>query len=363
MELPNNEKNLEKDVDAIGLFKKNIFNVIANFPSGYFTLVMATGIVSIAAHLFAYGIITDVTLYINIIAFILLSLILIIRLLFYTTEIVGDFYNSDKNLEFLSFPAACCVLGSQFVLIFNNNPVGIFFFILGFTAWIFFIYTLFAVRIEEDHKPSFVGINGSWLLIIVSTQSLAVLSGLLAENFPQYLDKILFFSFVLFLCGGMFYIIIITMIFYRLIFLKVQAERLQANYWISMGADAISVLAGTILILNAGKSTFLFDVLPFIKGFTSFFWAIGTWWIPLIVVLGVWRHVIKKVKLKYTYQYWSLVFPLGMYSVCTIKLSEVMGLPFLNGIASIFAMLSIVAWAIVSIGVINSILKYIRTKS
>lgn len=30
------------------------------------------------------------------------------------------------------------------------------------------------------------------------------------------------------------------------------------------------------------------------KGFTFFFWAAGTWWIPLLIILGIWRHLIQK---------------------------------------------------------------------
>ena len=28
-----------------------------------------------------------------------------------------------------------------------------------------------------------------------------------------------------------------------------------------------------------------------VKGFSFVFWAFGTWWIPLLILLGVWRHV------------------------------------------------------------------------
>ena len=34
---------------------------------------------------------------------------------------------------------------------------------------------------------------------------------------------------------------------------------------------------------------FLETLLPFLKGFTIFFWATGTWWIPMLLILVVWR--------------------------------------------------------------------------
>jgi hypothetical protein len=58
-------------------------------------------------------------------------------------------------------------------------------------------------------------------------------------------------------------------------------------YWINMGAMAISTLAGSLLILNSGDAPFLQSLPPFIKGFTVFYWATGTWWVPMLLVLAV----------------------------------------------------------------------------
>ena len=58
-----------------------------------------------------------------------------------------------------------------------------------------------------------------------------------------------------------------------------------------MGAVAITTLAGAKLILGAPEWSFLTEILPFLKGFTLFFWAWATWWIPLLFILGFWRHV------------------------------------------------------------------------
>ena len=65
-------------------------------------------------------------------------------------------------------------------------------------------------------------------------------------------------------------------------------------------------------------AAFLETLLPFLKGFTIFFWATGTWWIPMLVILVVWRHLY--IPLKYDPLYWGTVFPLGMYAVCTFEM-------------------------------------------
>src|SRR5215472_5547836 len=99
--------------------------------------------------------------------------------------------------------------------------------------------------------------------------------------------------------------------------LCVLAKRSDAAYWINMGAMAISTLAGALLVENASDAPFLASLLPFHKGFTVFYWATATWWIPMLLVLGVWRHVVQKFRLRYDPLYWGAVFPLGMFSIAT----------------------------------------------
>ena len=115
------------------------------------------------------------------------------------------------------------------------------------------------------------------------------------------------------------------------------------------------LIAGARLIIAAPGWTMLNDFMPFLKGFTLFFWAAGTWWIPLLLILGFWRHVYKRFPLKYDPQYWGMVFPLGMYTVCTFQLSRAINFPPLLVILRYFIYLALAGWVVVFIGFLYSL--------
>jgi tellurite resistance protein TehA-like permease len=145
------------------------------------------------------------------------------------------------------------------------------------------------------------------------------------------------------------------LIFYRFTFVNVTMASLTPPYWINMGAVAITTLAGARLIIAAPGSAVLSEIVPFLKGFTLFFWSAGTWWIPLLFVLGIWRHVYKRFPIRYDPQYWGMVFPLGMYTTCTFQLSRALDFPPLMLIPRIFIYLAVAAWLAAIAGLVHSI--------
>jgi tellurite resistance protein TehA-like permease len=223
--------------------------------------------------------------------------------------------------------------------------------------WIVIMYSFFTAMTIRQNKPSIEGgLNGAWLLAVVATQSISVLGTLLVDYLADYREPILFFTLCMFLLGSMLYIPLITLIFYRFTFVNLTTTSLTPPYWINMGAVAITTLAGARLIIAAPQWTVLNEFMPFLKGFTLFFWAAGTWWIPLLLILGFWRHVYKKFPLKYDPQYWGMVFPFGMYTVCTIQLARAINFPSLLVIPRYFIYLALAGWLVVSCGLIYSVL-------
>ena len=342
---------LDRKLTAVGLKSS-----ISDFHPAYFAMVMSTGIISISSHLLEYHKIAEALVWLNFLFYFILWAITFTRILVYPKKILSDLSDHVRGVGFFSLVAGTCILGTQILVHFEAYDTAFIFLILGVILWIFFIYFVLTSLAVKEIKPSLeAGISGLWLLIVVSTQSISILSALLVPRRVKFPDEILFFALAMFLLGGMLYLVIINLIFYRLMFFKLNPESFYPNYWVNMGAVAISTLAGSTLTLNNSGSSILEQFIPFIKGLTLFFWAGATWWIPLLVMLEIWRHVINRIKISYSPQYWGLVFPLGMYTASTLRLSEAMNLEFLAVIPRYFFFVALLAWVITLIGLFKTL--------
>ena len=77
-------------------------------------------------------------------------------------------------------------------------------------------------------------------------------------------------------------------------------------------------------------------------------WVVGTWWIPLLIVLGLWRYVRRHWPLTYEPTLWSVVFPLGMYSVATLSFGKAARLAFMEPLARFMLWVAVAAWVLVA---------------
>ena len=327
---------------------------------GYFALVMATGIVSIAAHFEGLEGIARGLLWANVAFYAVLWVLTMARLALHRDLLVADLVSHARSVLFLTMVAGTCVLGSQFAILTPWIGIARILWFVGIGLWIAFTSVFFTVATLREPKPSLAeGINGAWLLVVVSTESIAVLGCLVAPTFAATAPAF-FLALSAYFVGAMLYILLIALILYRWMFFPMTPDTLTPSYWINMGALAITTLAGSRLILAAPRWALLADILPFLKGFTLFFWAAGAWWIPLLVIAGVWRHGVQKVPLTYHPQYWSLVFPLGMFTAATFQLSRATGIDFLSAVPRVFIWVALAAWMLTFIGMTRNVAQNLR---
>lgn len=330
----------------------------------YFAIVMATGILALGAYEHSVPVVPDVLFWLNVAFFIVLSAAVVTRLIVYRTDFVADVLSHSRSVGFFTVVAATAVLGIQLAVQMQAIGLATAFLVAAGLLLVACTYGVLTLLTVKQKKPTIVdGLNGGWLVCIVATQAVSRLIVMVASTASaESAQPLVFVSLVLWLGGGALYLWIMTLIFFRYTFLPMQPTDLTPPYWINMGAVAISALAGTTLIEHASLSPIVSDILPFIKGFTLFFWSIGSWWIPMLLFLGVWRHFLRSVPLKYDPLYWGAVFPLGMYSVSTYHLAAVLDARFLSPLSTLFLGIAAIAWTVTFVGLIDSLLCRLRSR-
>jgi hypothetical protein len=75
-----------------------------------------------------------------------------------------------------------------------------------------------------------------------------------------------------------------------------------------------------------------------------------------IIPTGFWRHVRQHWPLTYEPALWSVVFPLGMYSVATLTFGKVARLAFMEPLSRLMLWVAVAAWAVVAAAFVARIL-------
>jgi tellurite resistance protein TehA-like permease len=354
---PFDTRDLPAEAERVNGWAPSLFASVRDLPPNIFAIVMATGIVSLAVDGAGLHILARLLFGLNVAGYGVLVVLFVIRGVRFRAALVTDLANHAKAPGFFTLVAAPCVLGNQCILLADATFAGQILLVVGVAFWLALSFLMLPRLMEGEHKPTAEhGLSGAWLLVVVGTQAISVLLCLLAP--ARTLEQAEFYLFValsFWLLGSMLYIWLIALIFHRIVFLPLPPGELTPPYWINMGAMAISTLAGVRLIEQAARMPLLDELLPFLKGFTLLFWTTGSWWIPILLSFGVWRHLVKGVPLTYEHGYWAAVFPLGMYTVCTQNLIRSLGLLFLEPIPAVAVWVAFAAWSLTFAGLVRHV--------
>lgn len=327
---------------------------IATLFPGYFALVMATGIISIAAEQQNLHWLAIVLYVIAAIGYVVLWGMLATRIVRYPRLFLADATDHAQGFAFLTLVAGTNVLGSASGVVNGWWDLAWALWWLSLPVYVVLLYiTLIAVVIDSDKPGLAGGINGTWFLIIVSTQSVAVLGALLLARRPH--DLLAFTVIAMFTLGLVIYLIVMTMVFLRWTFDPLDPTEASPPAWIAAGAVAISVLAGSNILLAADTSNRIQRLSPFLEGMTVLAWATATFWFPLMVAIGVWRHVVRRLPVVYHPSYWALVFPIGMYGAATFRMRAAITLDHLGWLPQVTLVAALVAWSATFFGLLHAL--------
>lgn len=313
---------------------------------GHFAMVMATGIVSNSAAALGFPRLSDALFAVNLVVFPVLFVVLVMRALQYRAALWRDLIDPKLVFSFFTLVAGTNVFGIQCL---QRGAIGwaLGLWLFALAAWICLSYFSFSVLVFMNTRLGADIVHGGWLIAIVGTESLTVLGAMLAPRFDPAWSAMTFVAVHMFWgIGVVLYGIFITLFSHRLFFLRVETEDVTPLFWVVMGASAIGANAGSMLILSKPSMPFLLAMRPFVDGGTLILWAWATWWIPLLIVLGFWKHVIRRVPFRYHPMYWSLVFPLGMYTLTTYRLSLATDFPPLQWIPKAMFWVALGAWVL-----------------
>ena len=322
---------------------------ISDLHPGYFAFVMATGIISTGTFLLGPSWLSRALLAAASAGLVLLGAALLIRLVVFRSDVAADIQSPERVFGFFTIVAGLDVLGVRLAAAGHPLATAI---LAGMAAavWLVLTYGVPASLLLARERDSVLGgVNGAWLLWVVGTQSLSLAASVLVPAWPSQAGLLAPAAVGLWSVGLVLYLLLVSLILLRWLSVAMTPATLGPPYWILMGATAISVLAGARILNLPAAVPVTRATAGFVEGFSFALWAFGTWWIPLLIVLGFWRHVRRHWPLTYEPTLWSVVFPLGMYSVATLVFGKAAHLSFMHPLSRIMLWVAVAAWVLVAV--------------
>jgi tellurite resistance protein TehA-like permease len=327
--------------------------LVAGLYPGSFALVMATGIISNAMLLVGRRAVSDALFALALMALPSLFALTFARLVLHGRALWSDLINPRLVFSFFTMVAALDVVGAGFGL--RGLPaVTAVLWILALSGWLVLIYFSFGVLTFLNTAEGANVVHGGWLIAIVGTESLVIPGTIVAPMAGGLAQTVFVLIHMLWGVGIGLYGIFITLFAYRIFFFRVGPDDITPLLWVVMGAAAISTNAGSTLLLTDSGMPFLRSMRPFIDGASLIMWAWATWWIPLLILFGIWKHGVLRVPIAYTPMLWSLVFPLGMYALASLRLSLASDFRPLRMLAQGMVWVAFAAWAATAAGLLMS---------
>jgi tellurite resistance protein TehA-like permease len=329
-------------------------HAVEGLTPGYFALVMATGIISVGMHLEDFDVLSGLLLVVCAAAFVVLLGLTLWRFTAYRSAVVEDFTDPRRGFGFFTFVAGTNVLGVRLGLEGAHAATAVLLTLAGL-AWLALGYIVpWTAVLGRQERPVLATANGTWFIWVVASQSVAVAAATIEPVYDPVRRELAVLAVVSWSVGVFLYAAAGVFVSLRLMLYEFGPEELTPPYWVSMGALAITVLAGA-RIVEMADAPMVAVTRDLIAGLAVVFWAFATWLIPVLVAAGWWRHVRRKVPLRYEATLWSIIFPLGMYGVAGIYLGRADHLPIVETIGAVELWVAFAAWLTVFAAMVRNV--------
>ncbi|MEO8851994.1 MAG: tellurite resistance/C4-dicarboxylate transporter family protein [Allobranchiibius sp.] len=306
---------------------------VREMPPGYFALVMATGIVSIATKDRGIDYVSVALRWLSVLEYIVLVVLYGWRSIAFHAQVRADLADPSKAFAYFTFVAATCVLGTRLAGD-QHHTTAMTLLCVGGLAWVILGYLIpWTAVFANDHRPLLQSANGTWFIWAVGSQSVAVLAASLEPSLTTGRHQLALVAVFAWSVGVFLYVGAGVSVGMRLLLYPVRPADLTPPYWVAMGATAITVVAGA-RIAQMTDAPVVSATAGLVAGTSVFFWAFGTWLVPPLIAIGCWRHIMHRIPLRYEAALWSMVFPLGMYAVGGRYLGQVDELPIVAAIGN-----------------------------
>lgn len=192
-----------------------------------------------------------------------------------------------------------------------------------------------------------------WLLPVVAAEVAAASGGLLAPHLPDAHGQLvaLTTSYVLWAFSLPVAFSILTILLLRMALHKLPHENMAASSWLALGPIGTGAL-GMLLLGGEAPAIFAANGLPgvgeiasglgLVAGITL--WGFGLWWMLMALLITV-RYL--RDGIPFNLGWWGFTFPLGVYSLATLKLASILNLTFFSVFGTALVILLAAMWLIV----------------
>lgn len=325
---------------------------VRDLTPGYFALVMASGIISVGMRQHGRIALSVALLAVCAASFVVLVALNVSRVLLHREAVESDFTDPARGFGFFTFIAGGNVLGVRLAMD-GHHAVAAALLAVGLLAWLVLGYVIpWTAVLGRAERPVLTNANGTWFIWVVAGQSVAASAATLEPVLPSLRNGLGVVAVFSWSVGLILYAAVGIMVSARLLLYDLHPSDLTPPYWVAMGASAITVLAGA-RIVEMADTPMVEATRGLVAGVSVSIWAFGTWLIPVLVAAGWWRHRVHRVPLTYEPSWWSIVFPLGMYSVAAGQLADADALPLVGAVGAVGIWVAFGVWALVFLAMLQ----------